>query len=145
MRDLTEGIVLHCSATEEGAYFDAKDIDSWHKARGWKGIGYHYVILLDGTLNYGRDVDEIGAHVKGYNAATIGVCYIGGLRNGKPADTMTEVQEITFLNLVHNLRQTFNYPLQVRGHNELDASKACPSFDVRTKYSFLNSDNGIHP
>lgn len=136
MRELNE-IILHCSATEEGKDFTADDIRRWHKARGWKDIGYHYVIKLDGTLQYGRPVDQVGAHVKGHNNTTVGVCYIGGLRNGEPADTMTPEQEVTFLELVYSLRKSLGY-LTVHGHNEYSA-KACPSFVVKDKYPFLNS------
>ena len=136
MRTL-DRIVLHCSATEEGHPFGAADIRRWHKARGWKDIGYHYVILLDGTVEYGRPVDQVGAHVKGHNSTTVGVCYIGGLRNGEPVDTMTPEQEIAFLELVYALRKSLGY-LTVHGHNEYSA-KACPSFVVKEKYPFLNS------
>lgn len=136
MRTL-DRIVLHCSATEEGHPFGAADIRRWHKARGWKDIGYHYVILLDGTVEYGRPVDQVGAHVKGHNSTTVGVCYIGGLRNGEPADTMTPEQEVAFLELVYSLRKSLGY-LTVHGHNEYSA-KACPSFVVKKKYPFLNS------
>ena len=136
MRTL-DRIVLHCSATEEGHPFGAADIRRWHKARGWKDIGYHYVILLDGTVEYGRPVDQVGAHVKGHNSTTVGVCYIGGVRNGEPVDTMTAEQEVAFLELVYSLRKSLGY-LTVHGHNEYSA-KACPSFVVKEKYPFLNS------
>lgn len=135
MRKLTR-IILHCSATEEGKDYDAADIRTWHKARGWRDIGYHYVICLDGTIERGRPIDEAGAHVKGHNADTIGICYIGGLRNGKAADTMTQEQEVAWMNIVFGLRMVFGY-LPVHGHNEYSA-KACPSFEVATKYGFLN-------
>ena len=70
-------IILHCSATREGDdSVDVEVIDRWHKARGWRGCGYHYVILIDGTIQFGRMVDEIGAHVKNMNKSSIGVCYI---------------------------------------------------------------------
>lgn len=138
MRNLTR-IVLHCSATEAGKKFTVDDIRTWHKARGWRDVGYHYVIGLDGTIEKGRPVDEVGAHVKGHNADTIGVCYIGGLREGKPADTMTHEQEIAWMNLVFSLRTTFGF-MPVHGHNEY-ANKACPSFDVQRKYGFLNPQN----
>ena len=72
-------IIIHCSATAEGKDFGAKDIDRWHRARGWNGIGYHYVIRLDGTIEKGRDVSKVGAHCAGVNSISVGVCYIGGL------------------------------------------------------------------
>lgn len=136
MRELNR-IILHCSATEEGKDIDAATIRSWHvNGNGWKDIGYHYVIRLDGSLESGRAIDEAGAHVKGHNADSIGICYIGGLRDGKPADTMTELQELMFLELVQSLRKVFGY-MPISGHNEY-SSKACPSFNVQDKYGFLN-------
>lgn len=140
MRELTR-IILHCSATEEGKPFTAEDIRSWHIARGWKDIGYHYVITLDGKVQLGRPIDQPGAHVKGHNRDTIGVCYVGGVRNGQPADTMTELQEVAFLDLIYSLRTVFGW-MRLSGHNEY-AAKACPSFDVQKKYKFLNLHHGI--
>ena len=123
-------IILHCSATKEGKVFTAKDIDTWHKQQGYKCIGYHYVILLDGTIQMGRMDAEVGAHVVGQNANSIGVCYIGGLDlSGKAKDTRTAAQRLALKTLVSKLRQ--QYPnATVHGHNEF-AAKACPCFDVR--------------
>ena len=59
-------IVLHCSATKEGVPFGIEDIDRWHRQRGFRKVGYHYVIEIDGTLRKGRDIAEIGAHVQGW-------------------------------------------------------------------------------
>ncbi len=133
---------MHCSATEAGRDFDAEDIRTWHKARGWSDIGYHYVIKLDGTIEAGRPVDRVGAHTKGHNEDSVGVCYIGGLKDGKPFDTMSEIQEIAFIELVFSLRNVFGW-MPIHGHNEY-AAKACPSFNVQVKYKFLNLNNGIH-
>ena len=84
MRRIDE-IIIHCTATKEGVDVDAKTIDKWHKQRGWKGIGYHYVIKLDGTVEKGRKDEEIGAHCTNHNAHSIGIVYVGGLdSNGKP-------------------------------------------------------------
>jgi len=128
-------IVLHCSATEKGHDIDAAEIRQWHLARGWSDIGYHYCIKIDGTIQLGRQVAKQGAHVSGQNSDTIGICYVGGLYKGLPEDTMTSHQEMSFLNLVHSLRTVFG-PLTVHGHNEF-SNKACPSFNVSEKYSFL--------
>lgn len=128
-------IILHCSATEEGKDYTVAEIRRWHKKRGWKDIGYHYVIYRDGTIAPGRPLDQQGAHVTGENGDSIGICYIGGLINGDPKDTMTSHQEMSWLNLVHCLRTLFG-PLTIHGHNEF-ANKACPSFTVAEKYNFL--------
>lgn len=130
-------IILHCSATDGDV--DIQTIDHWHRLRGWTGVGYHFLIRTDGTVERGRDIDVVGAHCKGQNADSIGICYAGGTRDGKPFDTMTEMQEMRFIKLVDSLRDVFG-PLPVHGHNEF-AAKACPSFNVQTKFKFLNHGN----
>lgn len=78
MRKIDE-IILHCSATPEGREHDVEDIRRWHvDGRGWSDVGYHYIILLDGTVQAGRPVNIQGAHCKGQNKTTVGICYIGG-------------------------------------------------------------------
>lgn len=132
MRPITH-LILHCSATPKGRDISAADIDRWHRLRGFDGIGYHYVIRLDGTVEQGRALNRAGAHCKGHNADSIGICYVGGLdADGKsPCDTRTEAQRVAMLALVRTLLSTYHLPLSaVHGHNEY-APKACPCFDVR--------------
>lgn len=125
-------IILHCSATKEGQHFTVEDIDAWHKARGFAKIGYHKVIYLDGTVHNGRPLEQIGAHCLGYNATSIGICYIGGLDvDGKPKDTRTEAQKKALYNLLDELKGLFP-KATIHGHNEF-AAKACPSFNVKTQ------------
>ena len=105
--------------------------------RGWSDIGYHYVIYLDGSIHEGRPVNRSGAHTKGYNSKSIGVCYIGGVeKDGKtPKDTRTPEQDTALTNLITALLEM--YPTAtLHGHNEF-ANKACPSFDVQKEYNFL--------
>ena len=94
MRKISE-IIVHCAATPEGKAFTVADIDAWHKKRGFRCIGYHFVIYLDGSVHKGRAIEEVGAHCLGHNANSIGICYIGGCAtNGKtPKDTRTEAQK----------------------------------------------------
>lgn len=128
-----DSIILHCSATPEGRDYTAADIDRWHRQRGFHGIGYHYVIRLDGTVEQGRPVGQIGAHCTGHNATTIGVCYIGGLAADckTPKDTRTEAQKAAMLALVHLLQSAYHIPSSaIHGHCEF-ANKACPCFDVQ--------------
>jgi len=133
-------VILHCSATKEGMHIDVDTIRMWHLERGWKDIGYHYVIYLDGTIALGRPIDLIGAHTKGENEDSIGICYVGGLsaKTNEPQDTMTVHQEMAFLELWHGL-QTVLGKLDLFGHNDF-SDKACPSFDTREKYKFLLND-----
>lgn len=122
-------IIIHCSATPEGRNVTVADIDRWHRARGFQGIGYHYVVYLDGTIAAGRDEQLAGAHCRGHNQRSIGVCYVGGCDVAmRPKDTRTPAQRAALRRLVSELQQ--RYPgATVHGHREF-AAKACPSFDI---------------
>ena len=135
MRKITE-IIIHCAATKDGAKFTAEDIDRWHKQRGFDRIGYHYVIDLDGTIEPGRDLDCIGAHCKGHNVNSIGICYIGGVdANLKPKDTRTDAQKAALLLLLKFLRA--KYPdAKIYGHRDF-SDKPCPCFDAKKEYENL--------
>ena len=130
MRTINE-IIVHCSATPEGRNVTVKDIDTWHRQRGFRCIGYHYVIYLDGSVHVGRPESQVGAHRLGHNSHSIGVCYIGGVaKDGKtPKDTRTDAQKESLIKLIKELKA--KYPkATVHGHREY-ANKACPSFDVQ--------------
>jgi len=131
-------IVIHCTATPEGRDVSAADVDRWHRAKGWNGCGYHFVIRLDGTIETGRPIKRQGAHVKGYNEHTIGIAYAGGTdANGKPKDTLTDEQHESITQLVEDLRFKLGW-LDVVGHRDFPGvAKACPSFDVSSKFKNL--------
>lgn len=149
-----DSIVIHCSATREGQDVRAADIDKWHKERGFKMIGYNYVIDLDGTIETGRPLTMDGAHCntaglsgKAYNKHSIGICYVGGLdKSGKPADTRTDAQKRSMSNLIYQLKIDYNIT-DVLGHRDASPDKngdgkisqnewikQCPCFDVRAEY-----------
>lgn len=132
MREINK-IIIHCSATPEGREHTVADITSWHKARGFATIGYHYVIYLDGTIHEGRPEEQMGAHTTGQNPNSIGICYIGGTdAKGNPMDTRTDKQKVALIALVKELKE--RYPkASVHGHCEF-AAKACPSFDVKKEF-----------
>jgi len=139
MRELSS-IVLHCSATPEGRHHDVEDIRDWHvNGRGWSDVGYHFVVLLDGTVEEGRPITRPGAHVRGHNHNTIGICYIGGCDlDMEPKDTMTYDQEIAVEELVCSLRDEYGDDLEFVGHNDFPGvRKACPSFKVSEKFDYL--------
>lgn len=82
-RTITD-LIVHCTATKPGAKVNVDVIDGWHKERGFKKqpqsgriCGYHFVVLPDGTIETGRYLSEIGAHVSGQNSRSIGICYVG--------------------------------------------------------------------
>lgn len=132
-------IIIHCAATPEGKDYTVEQIRQWHitpkpKGNGWKDIGYHFVIYRDGSVHPGRPIEQIGAHTSGYNANSIGICYIGGCaKDGKtPKDTRTCEQKAALVKLVADLRRQFPNA-SVHGHNEF-ANKACPSFNVQKEF-----------
>ena len=115
-------IIIHCSDTPDGRPDTAADIHRWHKEKGWDGIGYHYVICVDGKLEHGRPEYWTGAHAKGHNVNTLGVCLIG---RGEFSDK----QWLVLDTVIHQLLA--KYPTaQVLGHNEI-SRKSCPGFDVQ--------------
>ena len=133
-----EKIILHCAATPEGRDIKTETIKSWHiKGNGWSDIGYHFVIELDGSVQDGRPMHRSGAHTKGHNSTSIGICYVGGMdKNKKAKDTRNEVQRKAMDELIQSLME--EYPkATIHGHNEFSA-KACPSFDVQKEYGHLN-------
>lgn len=125
-------IIIHCSATPEGRHHTVKDIDRWHRDRGFAQVGYHWVVYLDGSIHPGRNENIIGAHTVGHNTDSIGICYIGGVdKLMKAKDTRTADQKLALGELVDRLK--CKYPdATVHGHNEF-AAKACPSFNVKTE------------
>ena len=137
MRRITE-IIVHCSATREGKYFTAEDIDRWHKAQGFACIGYHFVVRTDGRIEMGRSIERVGAHCKGHNAHSIGICYVGGVDSyGKPKDTRTLAQKDALVNLLMRLKRRFPKAV-IRGHRDF-AAKACPSFDATKEYAGISN------
>lgn len=126
-------IIVHCTATPEGRPVTIKEITNWHKQRGFSTIGYHYVVMLDGSVQKGRDVNVSGAHCTNHNSISIGVCYVGGCdKNMNAKDTRTDAQKRALLDLLKRLRTM--YPTaKIYGHRDF-ANKACPSFDARNEY-----------
>lgn len=147
-------IVIHCSASPPAAAAKqtAKDIDAMHKARGFRKIGYHWFIRHDGLVEPGRPEAEVGAHVEGHNATSIGVCYAGGIgADGKPIDTRSDQQLKAMATLIGQLKA--RYPkAKVLGHRDLSPDrdhdgkverhewlKDCPCFDAPAWWAGLQA------
>lgn len=126
-------IIIHCSATAPNANVGAVAIDAMHKARGWRGIGYHKVIRRDGSIEDGRSLEKAGAHARGHNAYSVGICLEGGVKSdGKTPDfNYTRKQLHTLYGLLFEL--IGKYPgCDILGHRDLPGvTKACPCFDVQ--------------
>jgi len=137
-------IVVHCSATREGIDVPVGIIRMWHKERGFRDIGYHFVIGVDGVIHKGRNIDIPGAHAKGYNANSVGVCYVGGLDSeGNPKDTRTTAQIHALRGIISAIKSLVGEDIKVVGHRDLSVDlngdgaisknewiKACPCFEI---------------
>lgn len=110
----------------------AREIDHWHRARGFREIGYHFVIRRDGEVETGRPLGEIGAHARGHNHRSVGVCLVGGRGAGGGAEAnFTAAQYDALWRLLGALAPRFP-DAEVLGHADLPkVRKACPCFDVR--------------
>jgi N-acetyl-anhydromuramyl-L-alanine amidase AmpD len=122
MRDINK-IIIHCADTPNGKEFHVSDIDKWHKEKGWICVGYHFILPLDGKVEVGRDAGVVGAHAKGYNKESLGICMIG-------RSAFYEDQWFRLRGLIRALEGTYN-GVRILGHNELDSGKVCPGFNVR--------------
>ena len=130
-------IVIHCSATREDRCFTEFDLDVCHRRRGFNGPGYHFYIRKDGRIVSTRPVENIGAHAKGHNATSIGICYEGGLdADSQPSDTRTLEQKASLLALLRELKRIFPHALIV-GHHDLNPMKPCPCFKAEREYRGL--------
>lgn len=123
-------VIIHCSATPPDLDIGADTIRVWHKKNGWSDIGYHDVIRRDGSIEQGRPIEKAGAHVKGHNQDSIGICLIGGVDSyGVPENNFTDIQWKSLKKLIRVYNVQYPYAT-VHGHNEY-SNKACPSFKVQ--------------
>ena len=143
MRTITL-IIVHCSAVRPDQTSSAKDIESWHKNRKFKCIGYHYVIRRNGEIENGRPEWMIGAHCVNHNAHSIGVCYEGGLDiRGQPADTRTAEQKAAMRQLLEDRHRRYPRAMIV-GHTDLNPGKDCPCIpNVAHEYADLQPAKSV--
>jgi Negative regulator of beta-lactamase expression len=131
-------IIVHCSATPPDMDIGVETIDGWHRDRGWASIGYHYVIRRNGRVETGRNIEHPGAHARGANQDSVGVCLVGGTDaddKTKAEANFTLTQYRALEELVWTLRGRYG-SLEVMGHRDLPGvRKACPCFDVRCLFS----------
>ena len=144
--------IIHCSATREGQKVTIESIRAGHKKRGFRDIGYHFIVDTDGVLFTGRPIELAGAHASGYNSDSIGICYIGGLdKDGHPADTRTFAQIKTIDKLLKEICDA--YPIEeIKGHRDYSPDKdgdgkierwewikVCPCYNAEIEHKHLLS------
>lgn len=130
--EAVEYIAVHCSATQPKAEIDAKAIDRMHRLQGWSKIGYHFVIKRDGTVEKGRELNEVGAHVLNYNTKSVGICLAGGVNDKlKAENNFTDDQFHALAVLLQEMQAKFPKAV-IQGHRDFpNVAKDCPCFDVR--------------
>jgi N-acetylmuramoyl-L-alanine amidase len=128
-------IVLHCTATPQNTTIES--IQAFWRAKppkgnGWKDPGYHYIIKPDGTAVNLQPIEKPSNGVKGHNADSLHISYIGGVdAKGNAVDTRTPAQKLTQIELIIKFRTMFPNA-DVRGHRDFPGvTKKCPSFDVK--------------
>lgn len=146
MQRHVDTIIIHCSATPQGSRLEPATLVKMHRKRGFNGCGYHFYIRRTGEICDMRPVERIGAHCRGHNEGSIGICYEGGLDSrGNAADTRTAEQKHALKCLIATLKKEF--PIKViAGHRDfspdLDGDgtiepeewiKECPCFDVSSE------------
>ena len=130
-----DSVIIHCAYTKPSMDIGVEEIEEWHKARGFKSpygvsCGYHFVIKRDGTIETGRELKSAGAHARGHNAHSIGVCLSGGMgRKGGEDSNFTYQQYDSLRTLCQKLKEDFP-GVAFHGHRDF-SSKACPCFDVK--------------
>lgn len=137
-------IIVHCSASDNPAQDNIEAIRELHTAlksqnftwgryettgKGWSDVGYHYFIQKDGTIEKGRPLHIPGAHVRGHNKNSIGVCFSG--ESGIPTKAQKQSWQILKNELLTNLGLDES---QIFPHNHFDSSKTCPNFDLEILY-----------
>lgn len=132
MRSSTDYIVVHCSATAPSDDIGVDEIRRWHvEQNGWRDVGYHFVIRRSGSVEEGRPVNATGAHAKGFNTSSVGVCLVGGVDESYDDDcNFTHAQYESLRALLITMQD--KYPnARVLGHRDLPGvRKSCPCFDA---------------
>lgn len=138
MRQINK-IIIHCSASERAEDDNFDRLVEFHtspptklfqwgeyeaRGRGWRDVGYHFFITKDGTLHWGRPLDQIGAHCYGHNKDSIGICFSG---NGSLSENQKRTAKIVLGDLIYQFGLTTK---NILPHNHFNRAKTCPGFDV---------------
>lgn len=137
MGRVIDSVVWHMSETPPNMDIGSKEIREWHLELGFRNIGYHFVIRKDGTIERGRPIHESGAHCRGKNAKSIGICYVGGWEGN---DDRTREQVEAMHKLMASLTTTFG-ALDVFGHYEF-STKSCPNFNPKQEFWYIAKNGG---
>lgn len=140
-------LAVHCSATKPSMNIGRDEIYTWHRRRGMRDVGYHYIIRRNGMIEKGRNDDTPGAHVRGYNTESLGICMVGGVDDsGASVDNYELEQYVSLAKLLEVLK--LMYPnAAIQGHRDFpNVAKDCPCFDVKSwYYDTVTNNAGTNP
>ena len=134
-------IVIHCSATRCDRDFSVDNLIATGNAK-FGQPSYHWYVRRNGNLVPILPETVRGAHARGYNRCSLGICYEGGIgRGGQATDTRTPQQKASLYELLKQLHR--DYPqARIIGHRELPhVAKSCPGFTASTEYADLQPEN----
>lgn len=132
-------VILHCSASDRAEDDSIEAVNRLHTSditepikwgkynttgKGWSDCGYHYLITKDGLIQAGRQVERAGAHCKGFNSHSIGVCFSGDKE-------FTPAQFRAWRKLNASLIKKYGIDIDVKPHNHFSKYKTCPNFDMK--------------
>ncbi len=120
-------IIVHHSASPIETTLG--DIRKWHvEENGWEDVGYHYVVGQLGMIQPARSTSYMGAHAKGSNFDSIGVCLVGN--NTEERNRWTREQVWALQRLWESAR--IIWPgIEIYGHRDVSSGTECPGVDVR--------------
>lgn len=128
--DKINKIILHCSDSDLPEHDNINVIKEWHLKRGFVDVGYHYFIDKKGHIFEGRKLNIEGAHCKGQNSDSVGIC-LSGRHDFRTA------QYLTLELLIYSLFDMFG-EINIFGHCDFNENKTCPNFDYKTFMDRLN-------
>jgi len=125
-----KSLIIHCTDSDDSLDVGFREINSWHKDRGWlspSGVhcGYHYIVRRDGLVERGRPDEEIGSHVKGHNSNSIGIVWVG-----RKAISDSQIRSLKALIRGLCNKHDLDVTDDVFGHYEFDDNKTCPNLDM---------------
>lgn len=130
MKRFVDKIIIHCSDTPDSMNIGFREINQWHRERGWLdknsniSCGYHYIVRRNGKVEIGRPESSVGSHTYGQNRTSIGICWVG-------RESMTEKQDAAIRKLCRQVIENHDLkPFDIKGHKEYSDSKTCPNIDM---------------
>lgn len=132
-------IVLHCSDSDYCYHDNIETIREWHmKEQGFEDVGYHFVILKSGRIELGRAINVVGAHVKGQNWGSIGICLTGAQEFSEAQFKSAALLIETLALILPNLKKQYG----VLPHRFFNKNKTCPNYQLKEVFKYITEKIG---